>query len=110
MFSRLLFGAQVSLTVGLVGIAISFTIGLLLGGISGYFGGWVDTCIMRSTELLLTDPRPLPDHRAARRRSRPTCRASRSTCAIVAILAFIGWAGLARIIRGMVLSIRAPST
>jgi len=45
--SRLLFGSQVSLTVGLVGIAISFVIGLLLGGISGYFGGWVDTVIMR---------------------------------------------------------------
>src|SRR5262245_60745904 len=46
VFSRLLFGAQISLTVGLVGIAISFTLGLLLGGISGYFGGAVDNVIM----------------------------------------------------------------
>ena len=47
VLSRLLFGAQISLTVGLVGIAISFSIGLLLGGISGYFGGWVDVVISR---------------------------------------------------------------
>jgi hypothetical protein len=57
VLSRLLYGSQISLTVGLVGIAISFTIGLLLGGISGYFGGAVDTVIMRATELLLSIPR-----------------------------------------------------
>ena len=103
--SRLLFGAQVSLTVGLVGIAISFALGLLLGGLSGYLGGWVDALIMRSTELLLSVPglyliialrsalpAGLPGHQVY--------------LAIVAILALIGWAGLARVIRGMVLSIR----
>src|SRR5204862_1460370 len=56
VLSRLLFGAQISLTVGLVGIAISFTLGLLLGGISGYFGGVVDSVVMRVTELLLSIP------------------------------------------------------
>ena len=103
--SRLLFGAQVSLTVGLVGIVVSFTLGLLLGGVSGYFGGWVDGLIMRSAELLLTIPglyliialrtafpAELPSHQVY--------------LAIVAILGLIGWAGLARVIRGMVLSIR----
>jgi len=50
-FSRLLFGSQVSLTVGLVGIAISFTLGLILGGISGYYGGWVDALLMRGSEV-----------------------------------------------------------
>jgi peptide/nickel transport system permease protein len=55
-FSRLLFGAQISLTVGLVGIAVSFAIGLVLGGVAGYFGGWVDTLIMRFSELLLSIP------------------------------------------------------
>jgi peptide/nickel transport system permease protein len=101
----MLFGGQVSLTVGLVGIAISFSIGLMLGGISGYFGGWVDSLIMRTTELLLAIPTlyllialrgvfpmDLPSHQVY--------------LAIVVILAFIGWAGLARVIRGMVLSIR----
>ena len=105
VLSRLLFGAQISLTVGIVGIAISFTLGLLLGGIAGYFGGFVDTVIMRVTELLLSIPSlyliialravfpmDLPSHQVY--------------LGIVAILAFIGWAGLARVIRGLVLSMR----
>ena len=105
VLSRLLFGAQISLTVGLVGIAISFTLGLLLGGIAGYFGGFADTAIMRTTELLLSIPSlyliialravfpmDLPSHQVY--------------LGIVAILAFIGWAGLARVIRGLVLSMR----
>jgi peptide/nickel transport system permease protein len=105
LVSRLLYGARISLTVGLVGIAISFTLGLLLGGIAGYFGGPVDTIIMRFTELLLSIPSlyliialravfpiDLPSHQVY--------------LGIVAILAFIGWAGLARVIRGLVLSMR----
>jgi peptide/nickel transport system permease protein len=104
--SRVLFGAQISLTVGLVGIAISFTLGLLLGGISGYFGGWVDTVIMRSTELLLTIPGLYLI--IALRQVFPTegLSSQQIYLGIVAILSFIGWAGLARVIRGMVLSIR----
>jgi peptide/nickel transport system permease protein len=105
VFSRLLFGSQISLTVGLVGIAISFTIGLLLGGISGYFGGWVDGLIMRSTELLLSIPGLYL--LIALRAIFPTDLPSQQIyLGIVVILAFIGWAALARIIRGMVLSIR----
>ncbi len=103
--SRLLFGAQVSLTVGLVGIAISFALGLLLGGLSGYLGGWVDALIMRSTELLLSVPGLYLI--IALRSALPAGLPSRQVyLAIVAILALIGWAGLARVIRGMVLSIR----
>jgi len=104
--SRLLYGSQVSLTVGIVGIAISFTIGLLLGGISGYFGGWVDSLIMRSTELLLTIPGLYLI--VALRTVFPSDLPSQQVyLGIVAILAFIGWAGLARVIRGIVLSIRS---
>jgi peptide/nickel transport system permease protein len=105
VFSRLLYGSQISLTVGLLGLAISFTVGLLLGGISGYFGGWVDTVIMRSTELLLSIPGLYLI--IALRGIFPTTLPSQQVyLAIVVVLAFIGWAGLARIIRGMVLSIR----
>ena len=105
VLSRLLYGSQISLTVGLVGLAISFTIGLLLGGISGYFGGWIDTVIMRSTELLLSIPGLYLI--IALRAIFPTDLPSQQVyLAIIVILAFIGWAGLARIIRGMVLSIR----
>ncbi len=103
--ARLLSGAQVSLTVGLVGIAVSFTLGLLLGGISGYLGGRTDTLIMRSTELLLSIPGLYLV--IALRSVFPGRMDSRQVyLAIVGILALIGWAGLARVIRGMVLSIR----
>jgi peptide/nickel transport system permease protein len=104
-FSRLLFGAQVSLTVGLVGILISFTLGLLLGGVAGYLGGWVDGLLMRSSEVLLSIPGLylIIALRSAFPASLPSWQVY---VAIVAILALIGWAGLARVIRGMVLSIR----
>ena len=104
-FSRLLFGGQISLTVGLIGILISFTLGLLLGGVSGYFGGATDSVIMRSTELLLSIPSLYLI--IALRAVFPIDLPSQQVyLGIVAILAFIGWAGLARVIRGLVLSIR----
>jgi peptide/nickel transport system permease protein len=104
-FSRLLYGGQVSLTVGLVGILISFSLGLVLGGISGYFGGVTDSTIMRSTELLLSIPSLYLI--IALRAVFPIDLPSQQVyLGIVAILAFIGWAGLARVIRGLVLSIR----
>jgi peptide/nickel transport system permease protein len=103
--SRLLYGAQISLTVGILGIAISFTLGLLLGGIAGYFGGVVDTIIMRATELLLSIPSLYLI--IALRAVFPVDLPSRQVyLGIVGILAFIGWAGLARVIRGLVLSMR----
>jgi peptide/nickel transport system permease protein len=105
VLSRLLYGAQISLTVGVVGIAISFTLGLLLGGIAGYFGGFADTVIMRITELLLSIPSLYLI--IALRAVFPMDLPSRQVyLGIVAILAFIGWAGLARVIRGLVLSMR----
>jgi peptide/nickel transport system permease protein len=103
--SRLLFGARVSLTVGLVGIAISFALGLLLGGVAGYFGGWVDALLMRSSEVLLCIP-GLYLIIALRTLFPPELPSQQVYLAIVAILALIGWAGLARVIRGMVLGIR----
>jgi len=105
LLSRLLFGSQISLTVGLVGIVISFGLGLVLGGISGYFGGVADTVIMRFTELLLSIPSLYLI--IALRGVIPIDLPSQQVyLGIVAILAFIGWAGLARVIRGLVLSIR----
>ena len=105
VFTRILFGSQVSLTVGLVGLAISFTIGMLLGGVSGYFGGWIDNVIMRTTELLLSIP-GLYLIIALRGIFPANLSSQQVYLGIVAILAFIGWASLARVIRGMVLSIR----
>lgn len=103
--SRLLYGGQVSLTVGLIGIVISFSLGLLLGGVSGYFGGATDAVIMRGTELLLSVPGLYLI--IALRAVFPVDLPSQQVyLGIVAILSLIGWAGLARVIRGLVLSIK----
>ncbi|MBI5169332.1 MAG: ABC transporter permease [Candidatus Eisenbacteria bacterium] len=105
VFSRLLYGAQVSLTVGLVGILISFTLGLVLGGVAGYLGGWVDTLVMRGAELFLSVPALYLV--VALRAAFPAHLSSRQVyVAIVVVLAFVGWASLARVVRGMVLSLR----
>ena len=104
-FSRLLYGAQISLTVGIVGIAVSFVLSMILGGVAGYFGGWVDTVIMRFSELLLSIPSLYLI--VALRAVFPIELPSQYVyLGIVGILSFIGWASLARVIRGQVLSIR----
>lgn len=105
IFSRILYGGRISLTIGIIAIMISYPIGLLMGGISGYFGGWIDTAIMRVVEaiitlpslyLLLTLSATLPDNLSSLERY----------LFITVILAFIGWAGQARIYRGQVLSLK----
>lgn len=104
-FSRLVFGSRISLSIGLVGIAISFPIGMIVGGISGYFGGWVDTVAMRLVEVLMTIPglyllvalaAVLPVQITSTQRF----------LLITIIISFITWSGLARVIRGQVLSIK----
>jgi len=105
LFSRILVGSQVSLTVGVVGVLISFAIGILLGGISGYFGGWVDTLIQRITEVLLSIPR-LPILMALSTVIPASWPSTYVYLGIIAVLSFIGWAGLARVVRGQVLALR----
>lgn len=104
-FSRLLHGGRISLSIGIVGIAITFPLGMLVGGISGYFGGWIDSVLMRLVEVLMTIPSiyllvalaaVLP----------PGLTSTERFVLIVLITSFIGWAGLARVIRGQVLSIK----
>jgi peptide/nickel transport system permease protein len=105
VFSRLLYGARISLSVGLVGILLSFTFGMLVGGISGYFGGIWDTLIMRSTELVMSVP-ALYLILALRAAFPADIPSDKMYLIIVVILSFISWAGMSRIIRGMVLSIK----
>jgi peptide/nickel transport system permease protein len=104
VFSRLLYGARISLSVGLVGILLSFTFGMLVGGISGYFGGIWDTLIMRSTELVMSIP-ALYLILALRAAFPADISSDRMYLIIVVILSFISWAGMSRIIRGMVLAL-----
>lgn len=104
-FSRLLYGGQISLTIGFLGLFIAFPIGLVYGGISGYFGGRVDNLMMRVAEIIMSIPSfYLLISLAA---ILPSGLSSRARFAlIVVILAFIGWAGVSRIIRGMILSLK----
>ncbi len=103
--SRLLFGAQISLSVGLVAILITFSLGMLVGGIAGYYGGVTDNIIMRGCEVLMS----IPDFYlllALAAALPATLSPVAVYLLIIIILSFIGWAGMARIIRGMVLSVR----
>jgi len=105
LFSRLLYGGRVSLSIGLIGVAISFSIGLLIGGISGYYGGRIDNILMRLAEVVMMVP-GFYLLLALRAAVPVSFNSLQVYIAIVVILSFIGWAGLARIIRGMCLSLR----
>ncbi len=105
-FSRLLYGGQISLTIGFLALFISFPIGILYGGISGYFGGRLDIFMMRVAEAVMSIPSfYLLIILAAILPSGMT--SSQRFALITLILAFIGWAGFARVVRGMVLSIKS---
>lgn len=105
VFSRILFGGRISMTIGFLALFVLFPIGLIYGGISGYFGGKVDTFMMRFAEAIMSIPSfylliilaaILPSNMTSIQRF----------MLIVVILALIGWAGFARVVRGMVLSIK----
>jgi peptide/nickel transport system permease protein len=104
-FSRLVYGGRISLSIGLVGIAISFPLGLIIGGISGYFGGWIDAILMRLVEVMMTIP-TLYLLVALASVLPPGLTSAQRFLLIVLITSFIGWSGLARVIRGQVLSIK----
>ena len=105
IFSRLLYGAQISLSIGLIGIVIRFTLGMALGGISGYFGGPTDTGIMRFCELIMSIP-ALYLILSLRATFPVNLSSTQVYLLIIAILSLIGWASSARVIRGMALSLR----
>jgi peptide/nickel transport system permease protein len=105
VFSRLLYGARVSLSIGLIGITITMVMGFLVGGLAGYFGGRVDFLAMRGVEFLMAIP-GLYLLLALRSTLAPHFESGQMFLLIVIILAFIGWAGTARVIRGLSLSIR----
>ena len=105
LFSRTIFGARLSLTIGLLGVFLALLLGILLGGISGYFGGTPDLLIQRLIETLRSIPTlplwlalsvALPDHWSIPQRF----------LAITVVLSIVGWADLAREVRGKFMSLR----
>jgi peptide/nickel transport system permease protein len=105
VFSRVLHGARISLSIGIIGVSVSFILGLLVGGVSGYFGGKTDTVLMRTVEIIMMFPF-FYLMLALRAAFPPNLSSIQIYLLIVVILSLIGWASLARIIRGMVLSIK----
>jgi len=106
LFSRIVYGARVSMCIGLVGVFISFSLGIVVGAFSGYTGGLIDNLIMRWCEIEMS----LPSFYflLALAAIIPSGMSTVATFfMIVAIMAFIGWAGFARVIRGMAASVRS---
>lgn len=105
LFSRLLYGARLSLSMALLGACLAGLVGFTVGGVSGYFGGRVDAVLMRAAEFFIMVP-GLYLLLALRSALPPDLGSKQVYALIVIILSLIGWGGVARVIRGMVFSIR----
>ena len=105
MFSRIVYAARISLTVGLFGITMSFVLGLVIGGIAGYYGGWIDNVIQRVIEILKSFPH-LPLWLALSAALPVTWSPLLVYFGITIILALLDWPGLARAVRSKLLSLR----
>jgi len=105
VLTRLIYGTRISMSIGLIGVAFSFVLGILLGGVSGYFGGSVDNVIQRIIEFVRSIPTiPLWMGLAAAVPS--SWPSERIYFSITIIISLIGWTGLARVVRGRFLSLR----
>lgn len=105
LFSRIVLGSQVSLSLPLIGLSISFVLGLIIGSISGYFGGIVDSLIQRLIEVLMSFP-TLPLWMALSAAIPPRVPMLQMYLYITMILSLLSWTGLARTVRGKFMSLR----
>jgi peptide/nickel transport system permease protein len=105
VLSRIVHGARISLTIGLLGIAISFALGLVIGGMAGYFGGWVDNLVQRMIEIIRSFPE-LPLWMALSAVLPVTWSPLLIYFGITGILALLDWTGLARAVRSKLLALR----
>lgn len=105
IFSRTIYGSRISLSIGLFGVLISFIIGVLIGGISGYFGGTTDELIQRLIDVLISIPL-IPFWMALSAALPRTWSSTQTFLAITLILAAVNWTGLARVVRGKLLALR----
>ncbi len=105
LLSRILYGARISLTIGLVGVAVSFTLGIVIGGIAGYYGGWVDILIQRLIEIIQSFPH-LPLWMALSAILPVTWSPLLVYFGITIILGLIEWTHLGRAVRSKLLALR----
>ena len=105
LLSRVIYGARLSLTIGLVGVALSFIIGISLGGISGYFGGVPDMLIQRIIEIMRSFP-SIPLWMALAAILPSDWSIIQIYFSITVILSILGWTGMARVVRGKFLALR----
>lgn len=106
LYSRVLSALRISLTTGLVGVAFTFILGCLFGGISGYYGGAADTVIQRIVEFLMSMP-SIPLWMALAAAFPSTWSSLKTYFAITVILSLVGWTTLARVVRGKLLELRS---
>ena len=104
-WSRLMFATRTSLTIGLAGVAIALVLGVFLGGISGYYGGAIDTVIQRVIEILRSIP-TIPLWMGLAAALPNEWSVVQVYVAITVIISLIGWTELARVVRGRFLSLR----
>ena len=105
LFSRIIYGSRISLSIGLIAIVITFVVGVTIGGISGYISGTTDNFIQRCIEILNAFPR-LPLWLALGAAMPPEWSSLKVYFAITVVLSLLGWTGLARVVRGKILSLR----
>jgi peptide/nickel transport system permease protein len=105
LFTRVCYGARISLSIGLVGVLMSMVFGILIGGISGYYGGITDTVIQRIIEFIRSMP-TTPLWMALSAALPVEWPVIRVYFGITVILSLIGWTGLARVVRGRFLALR----
>ena len=105
MFSRIIYGARISLTIGLIGITVSFVLGITIGGLAGYYGGWVDVVVQRIIEVLQSIP-SIPLWLALAAILPVTWSPILVYFGITVILGLLDWTGLARAVRSKLLSLR----
>jgi peptide/nickel transport system permease protein len=106
LYSRIIYGARISLSVGLIGVFISFIIGCIFGSISGFFGGWCDIVIQRVIEFLMSIP-TIPIWIALSVALPKEWTPLQIYFVITLILSIMGWTSLARVVRGEIIAIRA---
>ncbi len=112
-FTRLFFGGRISLAVGLITTLLTIMIGTIVGALAGFYGGWIDTVLMRIVDLLLSLPQ-LPILLIVSKllndsgiMAQAFGRTLGTVATIIMVLAFLGWLGLSRLVRGSVLSLRS---